>query len=120
MEDEAELGAESSFSKLNRLVRERDVRSFVLLWPLGARLHGLEVELGFLLTHLYGGTLRPSDVCILAGVGTFGVEDGVISLSEPGNRTRYHQDLVDLGCPVARWRDSKSLFLRAATIALDR
>lgn len=121
MEDEKRKPGEAHFDLFLRLVEERQVATFVIFWPIGARLHGLEVELGYLLSRLSDGTLSPEDVYLLAEERTLGVDEraSMLAWSEPGNRTRYHQDLVAHGCPIRRWSDPSSLLAQAAAIGLE-
>lgn len=59
LEDEEKGPREDNFAFFLRIQEEREVRTFVLFWPLGARLHGLDVEVGHLLTRLSDGQLEP-------------------------------------------------------------
>lgn len=118
MEDEPDLSEETPFRKLTRLVETRDVRTFVLYWPFGARLLGLEVEVGSLLRALARGEIAPAQVVLLVEARALGVRlDGTWSLDEPGNRTRYHADLVAAGCRIRRWRTEETLQLHALDLA---
>lgn len=120
MEDEPDLPEEGAFPKLARLGATRDVDLYVLLWPFGARLHGLEVEVGHLLGALLRGDLSSDQVVLLAESRSVGVlPDGTLSLDEPGNRTRYHLDLLRLGCPLRRWRHADALHLHALGLAQE-
>lgn len=121
MEDHDRRPSEEHFDLLLRVLDEQDARTFLVLWLLGARLHGLEVELGYLLTELSADRLAPEDVYLLAEKGNVGVdgESGTVAWSEPGNRTRYHEDLVALGCPVRRWRTERGLLSQARAVGLE-
>lgn len=122
MEDEVKDPGQTHFDLFLRLVEERQVSTFVIFWPIGARLHGLEVEVGYLLSSLSKGTLSPDAVYLLAEERALGLDgrSSTVAWSEPGNRTRYHEDLVAHGCPIRRWSDRASLFAQAAAIGLER
>lgn len=121
MEDHDRRNGEEHFDLLLRVLDERVVRTFLVLWPLGARLHGLEVELGHLLTEVSADRLAPGDVYLLAEKENVGVDgdSGTVAWSEPGNRTRYNEDLVALGCPVRRWRTERGLLSQARAGGLE-
>lgn len=70
--------------RLLRVIHEHDVRSYVVYWPLGARLHGLGVELGHLLTRMSDSLLAPEDVYLLAERRALGAtEQGTLAWSKP-------------------------------------
>jgi hypothetical protein len=45
--------------------------------------------------------------------------DGGVAWPDPGNRTRYHADLVALGCPLRRWRIGDGLIAQTRAIGLE-
>lgn len=108
MEDEEQEEGEPNTALFRRLVKEKDVQRFLVYWPLGARLHGLEVEAGALLQWLENGILEPAQVYLLVERGV--VDEGEVSaLSEPGNRTRYHEDFEGYEVRIRVWDDAYSL-----------
>lgn len=120
MEDEPDAPGENHLAKFQRIVRERGVTTYFLYVPLGARLHGLSVEVGHLLTRIQDCDLDPARVHLALQQGATSVDDdGVLALSEPGNRTRYYEDLVDEGCPVHRWGDRHALARHAVAVLLE-
>jgi hypothetical protein len=117
MEDEPEQPGEAAVRKFRRILMGRKVGTILVFWPLGAKLHGLEVEIGFLLKALTEDAIAPDRIVILCERQVMAISsEGVLSLNEPGNRTRYHQDLIDLGCPVRRWTSVKGLIAQVANI----
>lgn len=112
---------EDNFAFFTRIIEELDIASFILFWPLGARLHGLDVEIGHILTQLEEDRLSVEDIYVLAEKRIIDIEakDGVIAWSEPGNRTRYHEDLIARGCPVRRWGSKQSLAAHMAATTLE-
>lgn len=121
LEDAAEEVPMDNFESFLRTVAGHHVQTFILFWPIGARLHGLDVELGYLLTRMSEGTLAPEDVGLLAQQHRFEEDtlDEVIAYSEPGNRTRYHDDLMARGCPVYRWSNAGQLWRQVRAMAED-
>ena len=120
MEEEPDAPGENNLAKFQRLVREHDVTAYLLHVPVGARLHGLSVEVGHLLTRIQDGDLDPARVHLALQLGAASVgDDGVLALAEPGNRTRYYEDLIDEGCPVHRWSDRRSLVRHAVAVAVE-
>lgn len=121
MEDHEPGESEDNFGFFQRLVDERQVTTFVLFWPLGARLHGLDVEIGYILTQLEAMALRPRDVYLLAEKRLIDLRsrEAVLAWSEPGNRTRYHEDLVARGCKVRRWSTEHALKAHATAVVLE-
>jgi hypothetical protein len=91
---------EDDFNLFQRVLRENEVRTFLIYWPLGARLHGLDVEIGHLLTRMEEGSLHSEDIYLLVEATALPVDPGkgAIAWSEPGNRTRYHAALIARGC----------------------
>lgn len=112
---------EEHFDLFLRIVEEENVRTYLVFWPLGARLHGLEVELGHLLTEVKGGRLDPENIYLLAEERAAGIDagDGTVAWSEPGKRTRYHEDLVAMGCPIRRWRTETGMLAQVRAIGLE-
>lgn len=108
MEDEEQRDGESNTAFFRRLVTERAVQRFLVYWPLGARLHGLDVEAGGILQWLERGVLEPDRIYLIVERGV--VDDGPVSaLSEPGNRTRYHEDFERYEVRIRVWDDPYSL-----------
>lgn len=108
MEDEDQLADEPNTAFFRRLVQQKKVQRFLVYWPLGARLHGWDVEAGALLQWLETGVLLPEQVYLLVERGV--IEDGEVSaLSEPGNRTRYHEDFEAYEVRMRVWDDVYSL-----------
>lgn len=120
MEDEPDREGENNFAKFRRLIDENRPVTYLVLVPLHARLHGISVEIGHLLTLIQEGRLDSGRVhlflqSLLASVD----HDGALALNEPGNRTRYYEDLIDEGCPVHRWTDRRELNNHAVSVALE-
>lgn len=101
-----------------RLVVEKDVQSFLILLPLGCRLLGLEKELGALLEWISQGWLEPDRLFVLAEAALWDdSDDGAMgALNEPGNRTRYHEDLVSIDARIRLWDDRESLDAHAINV----
>lgn len=121
MEERNPATGEDNFAFFRRLIDEASVRTFVLFWPLGARLHGLDVEIGYLLSQMEEGRLDARDVYLLAEKRLLGVRSGeaILAWSEPGNRTRYHEDLVARGCRIRRWSSEDALRAHVSAIVLE-
>lgn len=120
MEDEPDASGENNLAKFQRLVRDHGVTTYLLHIPLGARLHGVSIEVGHLLTRIQDGALDPARVHLALQHEAAPVDDeGVLALAEPGNRTRYYEDLLDEGCPVHRWRDGRELIRHAVAVAVE-
>lgn len=120
MEEEADIEGENNFAKFQRLIQERGVTTYLLVVPLKSRLHGLSVEIGHLLTEIQERRLPAAHVHVAAQILLASVDDeGVMALKEPGNRTRYYEDLIDEGCPVHRWKNRVELNRHAAAVALE-
>lgn len=121
MEEQEPRPEEDNFAFFARIIQRWNVTSFILFWPLGARLHGLDVEIGHILTRLEEDDLSVEDVYLLAEKRIIDIDakDGIIAWSEPGNRTRYHEDLIARGCPVRRWESKQSLAAHMAAITLE-
>lgn len=120
MEDEPEREGENNFAMFRRLIHEGHPITYLVLVPLNARLHGISVELGHLLTLIQENRLDAGRVHLFLQslLGPLD-EDGVLALNEPGNRTRYYEDLVDEGCPIHRWADWRELNNHAVAVALE-
>lgn len=127
MEDEPNAPGEGPpyTKKFHRLVREHDVRTFAVLWPLHAQMNALDVELGFLLDALEAVRLQPDDVQLLVERADperdLREDKGevVLALDERGNRGSYYQDFAAYGCPMRRWGTKAGLVAQAASLALD-
>jgi hypothetical protein len=122
MEDEQPRSEDQTYTaKFLRLVRERRVESFFLLWPCRAQLNGMDVELGHILGGLERGSLQPDDVALLVEEGVIRTdEDGkILGHAETGNRTWYYEDLLAYGCPFYTWRTMRGLYANVAAAALD-
>lgn len=118
MEDQEPQQDETNSAMFRRLVRERDVQAFLVLLPLGARLHGVEKEFGALLEWLEQGWLTGDKVYVLAEKSLYEEsEDGQWgALSEPGNRTRYHEDLPAHDVRLRLWDDIGSMTAHAISV----
>lgn len=120
MEDEPDVEGENHFAKFLRLTQQRKVTTFLLIVPLKSRLHGLSVEIGHILTEIQEGRLPAGQVHIAPQILLASIDDaGVMALQEPGNRTRYYEDLIDEGCPIHRWKDWAELNHHVAAVALE-
>lgn len=110
MEDEPLGAGETNTALFTRLLRQHDVRHFLVYWPLGARLHGWEKEAGDLLRWLHDSVLSPRRVYLLVERRVTDHDPrGRVALSEPGNRTRYHEDFLAYGVRMRLWDDRDSL-----------
>lgn len=91
-----------AFSRLIDIVR---VDVFAVLWPRRARMFGVDWEFGLLAGRIDSGALDPRRILLLPErrVARGNLEDGTFSIGEPGNRTRYFQDLVTWRCPISTW-----------------
>lgn len=118
MEQQASDADETHSALFRRLVHDRDVQAFLILMPVGAHLHGLEKEFGAILEWLEHGWLSGDQVYILAEKliydesyqGTMG------ALSEPGNRTRYHDDFAAHDVRIRLWDDVDALTAHALNV----
>lgn len=121
MEERDAAAGEDNFAFFRRLIREKSVRTFVLFWPFGARLHGLDVEIGHLLSQMEEGRLDAREVYLLAEKRLLGIRSrrATLAWSEPGNRTRYHEDLVARGCRIRRWANEEALRAHVSAIVLE-
>lgn len=121
LEDQKMREEEDNFEFFVRVLDHADIQTFVLFWPVGARLHGLEVEIGHLLTRMEDGKLEPGAVYVLAEKRNLGVEEkeAVLAWKEPGNRTWYHEDIIARDCPVRRWTSPRSLWGHVGSIAWE-
>lgn len=120
MEGTPDVEDENNFEKFRRLILEQGVTTFFLVVPLNSRLHGLSVEIGHLLTEIQAGRLPAARVHIAPQILLASIDDeGLMALKEPGNRTRYYEDLIDEGCPIHRWRNWAELNRHAAAVALE-
>jgi len=99
---------------LRRLLRTARVNRFIVLWPRGASLLGVNWELGLLADRVEGHRLDADRILLLLqnGVARFDADAGVISFGEVGNRTRYFEDLVSWGCRVFYWSNTRHLLSR--------
>jgi hypothetical protein len=96
-------------------LRSLRVDQFFLIWPKGASLLGVDWELGILAERIEGGRLDPSRIVLFleTGVGRVDLRLGLLSIGEPGNRTRYFEDLLRWGCPFSFWSTYAELLDRA-------
>lgn len=122
MEDEPPATTDVWLKKFLGLIEEHDVRTFLIIAPLGARHNGLDIEVGHLLTRLFdpdhGKRLHHDDVAILAESKLLDI-GLVLGWSEPGNRTNYYNDLIAAGCILMRWDSLDALFANALAVAVD-
>jgi hypothetical protein len=113
----------TNHSLFTKLIEEYNVKTFLVVWPLGTKTHGLNVEFGFLLSCFSGDKLSPDSVFLLIEEAVVEMEeDGgevVLSINEKGNRTHYYSDLSDAGCPMLLWDNVHSLRLAVLNVALD-
>ncbi len=118
MEQQEAKTGETHTGLFRRLVRDRDVQAFLILLPAGARLHGLEKEFGTILEWLEQGWLTGDQVYILAEKLLFHETDkgAMGALSEPGNRTRYHDDFAAHDVRIRLWDDQHSLTAHALNV----
>jgi hypothetical protein len=88
-----------------QLIQSVGVRSFFVLWPRGTSLLGVNWELGLLADRVESGRLEPRKIVPLSeeGIARVDTEAGRLSIGEPGNRTRYFQELLTWGCTVILW-----------------
>jgi hypothetical protein len=116
---------ESHSRAFQRLIRARHVDRFFVLWPKGTSLLGVDWELGFLAGRVESGRLNPGRIVLLleTGVVREDLEAGTYSIGEPGNRTRYFEDLVTWECPISLWTRYEEMLrkgLRRAIEELDQ
>lgn len=104
-EDWPKRPRETLTGALRRIIRVVRVRSFFILWPKNASLLGVNWELGILADRVECGRLDPRAIVLLVenGIIHFDLEEGMMSIGEPGNRTRYFDDLLIWQCPITRW-----------------
>ena len=123
MERVPDLDGENPARKFDRIVRDWNVRSFLVVWPKGCRLNGLDVELGWLLREIVGGQLDAQDVHLVTQVDHLKIKDdrdeGVWAMGEPGNRTRYYGALVDEGCTIRKYATLPDLRRNALASAIE-
>jgi hypothetical protein len=120
-EDWQRRPGESHTRAFQRLVRVVRVGRFFVLWPRGASLLGLDWELGFLATRVESQQLDPRRIVLLleCGVVRLDLETGIASIGEPGNRTRYFEDLVTWRCPVSIWSTYEEMLERGLYRAME-
>lgn len=118
MEQQEVEGDETHSGLFRRLVRDRDVQAFLILLPAGAQLHGLEKEFGTILEWLEQGWLSGDQIYILAEKLLYEESDeGTMgALSEPGNRTRYHEDFLAHDVRIRLWDDLDALVAQALNV----
>jgi hypothetical protein len=126
-EDWAKRSKESHTHAFRRLLRSRPIRSYLIIWPRGASLLGLNWEFGILADRVESGRINPRRIVLLLeqGVARRDLESGILSLGETGNRTRYFEDLLTWGCPISIWSGFSDLCRRALrrsseNVALER
>lgn len=121
MEDFSKEEDETNWGLFRRIISSQGVTDFIVFWPFGAKLHGLTHELGYLLTKLDAGDLSPGSVHLFVERKNLQIDwmDGGISITEKGNRTRYHLDLVDYGCEFRRWGSESGLLENTKALAED-
>lgn len=124
MEDWKQAKGENSTELFERILREASVGAFIVYWPLGAKLHGLDWEFGILVQKFMHFGFPPDRVYLLVERDIFqdDPENGLTVVEahdEKGNRTRYHHDLLDFGCRVRIWDDAESLLRHASEVALE-
>lgn len=121
MEDHEKEKGESNTALFTRIIKENDVRHFLVFWPIGARLLGLEKEAGDLLRWLNDERLAPSQVYLLVEktMADDDESEGMGALNEPQNRTRYHTDFLSYEVPVRFWDDMDSLFSHTVAFAAE-
>lgn len=122
MELTTQRTGESNTDLFDRILDQSPVTAFIVYWPLGCKLLGVEWELGMLVQKFRYEKFPPGRVYILQQKGILndanlekeGEDDcltEVVATDEKGNRTRYHEDLYKFGCKVRIW-DSKESLLR--------
>lgn len=120
MEEEDDVAGENNFAKFRRLLDDNAPITYLVMVPLNARLHGISVEIGHLLTLIQEDRLDPARVHLMLQSLLVSLDDdGMLALNEPGNRTQYYEDLVDEGCPIHRWADWRELNNHAVAVALE-
>lgn len=121
-EDWTRQVGESYSGAFRRLIRVAQVDRFLVLWPRHASLLGVDWELGFLASRIESGELNPRRIVLLleSGVVREDLEQGTASIGEPGNRTRYFEDLVTWECPISEWSNLDDLLGRSLHRALAR
>ena len=123
MERVPDLEGENPARKFDRILRDWNVRTFLIVWPKGCRLNGLDVELGWLLNELVNERLDPRDVQLVTQVDHLKVKDdgdeGTWAMGETGNRTRYYAALVDEGCTIRRYETLADMSRNANAAALE-
>lgn len=118
MEQQERRALETHSAMFRRLIREHDVQAFLVLLPTGGHLHGLEKEFGVLLEWLEQGWLQGDQVYILAEKTMYeeSKAGAMGALSEPGNRTRYHDDFIAHDVRLRLWDDVDSLIAHALNV----
>lgn len=124
MEEWKSAKGENSTELFERILREAGVGAFVVYWPLGAKLHGLDWEFGILVQKFMHFGFPPDRVYLLVERDTLrdDAETGLTVVEandEKGNRTRYHHDLLDFGCRIRVWDDPESLLRHTSEVALE-
>jgi hypothetical protein len=119
MERVPAVEGENSARKFARILRDWDVRTFLVVWPKGCRLNGLDFELGWLANEVVHGRLDARNVVLATQRDNARVVDGVWALSEPGNRTRYYEALIDEGCTIRAFRTQIDLRRNVTATALE-
>ena len=115
--------------KFDRILEEAPVSAFLIYWPLGAKLHGLEFELGMLVQKNKYLDFPGERIYILqergllddkglAAEGEASVTE-VVGMNEKGNRTRYHDDIYALGAKVRVWDTQESLLRHVSEVKLE-
>lgn len=115
---------ETQTELFERILHEAPVRAFIVYWPLGAKLLGLEWELGILTQKFHYAGFPPERVYVLAesGILADNPQDGtatVVAIDEGGNRTRYHQDLFGDACKLRLWDNQESLLRHCSEVSLE-
>jgi len=105
-------GDKTYTAKFLRLVRERNVRSFFIVWPYRSQMNGLDVEFGHILGALEREDLSPDDVSLFVEEGVVRMDENglILGHAEQGNRTFYYEDFLAYNCPYYTWRTLKALF----------
>jgi hypothetical protein len=102
------------------IVGESKVNRFLLYWPKGGRLLGLTAEVEYLTNCILEQTLTPTAVHLLPEEGVVDRgEEGSVVMLEKKNRTRYHADLYELGCPYHIWSSYNELQVLLRSVAAE-
>jgi hypothetical protein len=125
MEEHSRRPGENNFAMFLRLIKDFNIKTYVVIWPLGAKLHGLGVELGYLLQCISVADISPDDVFLMAEQGVAVVqedESGEVFLTisgEKGNRSKYYEDLKDEGCPIIAWETLATLRFAMLNVVME-